>query len=325
MSVLVLQPSEMQALQVALDCAMERGGVGVQSDLDSVAEKIQRNRRGRDQATEEERDEASRILSAAYFADVRRTAERIVDEIRSGNIEDRGELFNAIRETVDGHRRVFITYKAIETVLYSPNASAGFDGGLLAGDLADTDLSQLMTQIAYAAFEQDVLEQLERMDVDVNEEEPPFGLDDDEDGIDGLGASFEKDPHTDEPYGFDEFFSSYVETALWASTDDSGESLDIYSEEDIDPDGLSEMRRDAKDFYEEMFDVINDDDNLLTGADVHLQAGHDFFLTRNGHGAGFWDGDWKEPAASELTKAAEGYGAQDLMFDPETEGIYVSG
>ena len=38
-------------------------------------------------------------------------------------------------------------------------------------------------------------------------------------------------------------------------------------------------------------------------------AGHDFALTRNGHGAGFWDGDWPEPAASELTAAAGREGA----------------
>jgi hypothetical protein len=38
------------------------------------------------------------------------------------------------------------------------------------------------------------------------------------------------------------------------------------------------------------------------------QAGHDFWLTRNGHGAGFWDGDWPEPAATELTDAAHAAG-----------------
>jgi hypothetical protein len=41
-------------------------------------------------------------------------------------------------------------------------------------------------------------------------------------------------------------------------------------------------------------------------------AGHDFALTRNGHGAGFWDGDWPEPAATELTKLSKEYGEVDL-------------
>lgn len=38
------------------------------------------------------------------------------------------------------------------------------------------------------------------------------------------------------------------------------------------------------------------------------QAGHDFWLTRNGHGAGFGDGDWLEPWATMLDKGAHSYG-----------------
>lgn len=41
-------------------------------------------------------------------------------------------------------------------------------------------------------------------------------------------------------------------------------------------------------------------------------AGHDFWLTRSGHGAGFWDGDWPEPAASTLDKASKEFGNVDL-------------
>ncbi len=41
-------------------------------------------------------------------------------------------------------------------------------------------------------------------------------------------------------------------------------------------------------------------------------AGHDFWLTRNRHGAGFWDGDYPEPAASQLTKASHNYGEVSL-------------
>lgn len=38
------------------------------------------------------------------------------------------------------------------------------------------------------------------------------------------------------------------------------------------------------------------------------QAGHDFWFTRNGHGAGFWDGDWPDPYADMLDKGAKCYG-----------------
>ena len=37
-------------------------------------------------------------------------------------------------------------------------------------------------------------------------------------------------------------------------------------------------------------------------------AGHNFWLTCNGHGSGFWDGDW--PAR--LTEASEQFGEFDL-------------
>lgn len=38
------------------------------------------------------------------------------------------------------------------------------------------------------------------------------------------------------------------------------------------------------------------------------QAGRDFWLTRNRHGAGFNDGSWPEPYASALTEAAKSFG-----------------
>jgi hypothetical protein len=44
------------------------------------------------------------------------------------------------------------------------------------------------------------------------------------------------------------------------------------------------------------------------------QAGYDFWLTRNGHGAGFWDGDWPEPAATYLTKESKKFGTANLYL-----------
>jgi len=38
------------------------------------------------------------------------------------------------------------------------------------------------------------------------------------------------------------------------------------------------------------------------------RAGHDFWLSRNGHGAGFFDGDWPEPYGDTLQDAAEKFG-----------------
>ena len=44
------------------------------------------------------------------------------------------------------------------------------------------------------------------------------------------------------------------------------------------------------------------------------QAGHDFWLTRNGHGAGFWDGDWPKHGDM-FTKISECYGSVDPYFE----------
>lgn len=38
------------------------------------------------------------------------------------------------------------------------------------------------------------------------------------------------------------------------------------------------------------------------------QVAHDFWLTRNRHGAGFWDGDYPEKVGARLTDAAHKFG-----------------
>lgn len=52
------------------------------------------------------------------------------------------------------------------------------------------------------------------------------------------------------------------------------------------------------------------------------QAGGDFWLTRNGHGAGFWDRGLGE-LGERLSKAAKAFGGSDLYIG-DNEGIYVS-
>lgn len=104
------------------------------------------------------------------------------------------------------------------------------------------------------------------------------------------------------------FIDAYIEAALWSSTDDStpqgGEPLDAnYTAADIAPETLEKMKADCVRFEAENANDI--------AADLE-QAGHDFWLTRNHHGAGFWDGDWPEPAASRLTAAAHRFGEFNL-------------
>lgn len=104
--------------------------------------------------------------------------------------------------------------------------------------------------------------------------------------------------------------AGYLECALWASMDNAdeqgGEPLDAnYGFEDFDPATLKEAAEQCAAFLEE-----NAEDFAVSRADAS-QWGHDFFLTRNHHGAGFWDrGDDLYPAdmRKRLTDAAHVWG-----------------
>ena len=109
------------------------------------------------------------------------------------------------------------------------------------------------------------------------------------------------------------FTAAYIEAALWSSTDESrddgGDPLDAnYGASDIAPECRAKMDADCKAFYD-AHSITWRGQNLRV--DIGLDddcAGHDFWLNRNGYGAGFWDGDWAAPVASVLSAAAERFG-----------------
>lgn len=107
----------------------------------------------------------------------------------------------------------------------------------------------------------------------------------------------------------DEFTRQYIETALWSTNDEStpagGVPMDAnYDADDIHPDTLARMKADCAAFQAAHADDIACDPS---------QAGHDFWLTRNGHGAGFWDGDWPEEVGGRLTTASKEAGTYNLL------------
>lgn len=104
------------------------------------------------------------------------------------------------------------------------------------------------------------------------------------------------------------FVSAYIECALWSSTDDDGVPLDSnYGPEDLAPEALAQMEADCISFCAALclfrWDAVMSD----------VQAGHDFWLTRNGHGAGFWDRGLGSTGDA-LTTHAESYGSADLYI-----------
>jgi hypothetical protein len=108
----------------------------------------------------------------------------------------------------------------------------------------------------------------------------------------------------------DRFTQAYVECALWSSTDDDGEPLDRrFSVEDIAPDTLAEMVEDCRAFQNDNW--IDLAENAPDWYSMEC-AGHDFWLTRNHHGAGFWDRDLGD-VGERLTDAAHAAGEVDLF------------
>jgi hypothetical protein len=119
----------------------------------------------------------------------------------------------------------------------------------------------------------------------------------------------------------DAFTRAYIEAMLWSTNDDSdeqdGEPLDKnYGAEDIAPETMELIVEDCADF-QKRFGQLIEDEPAVRGEDRWDRwelAGHDFWLTREGHGAGFWDGDWPKHG-DELTEASKSYGSFDLTVD----------
>ena len=113
----------------------------------------------------------------------------------------------------------------------------------------------------------------------------------------------------------DEFTLAYMEALLWSETDDNGASLDSkYSISDFAGETLAQIIIDCTHFQREAnLDQIQGVEN------VQESAGHDFWLTRAGHGAGFWDGDWPEPFDILLTNLSEKFGEQDIYVGDDGE------
>ena len=106
----------------------------------------------------------------------------------------------------------------------------------------------------------------------------------------------------------DKFTKSYLETALWSSIiyepgdkrncDPFDAHFDI---DDFSQEATLQALEDCKSFQKENKKDLIDE----------AQAGHNFWLTRNHHGAGFWSGDYEK--GKRLTKSTQKY--NDLIIE----------
>lgn len=121
---------------------------------------------------------------------------------------------------------------------------------------------------------------------------------------------------------YQDFKQGYIDALLWSETDygteddPSDENFDG-CEDELDCDALAAIDSTCGDFWQwVVFHRVAEQD--------HERAGHDFCLTRNGHGAGFWDGDWQDDLGDKLTNCAKAYGTMSLYRYGEDE-ITVGG
>lgn len=104
--------------------------------------------------------------------------------------------------------------------------------------------------------------------------------------------------------GLDPFTLAYVEALFFTLTDEHGDPYDYLGLHDLADEALTAIKADCAAFQETYA-------GLLEGSDPR-QAGHDYLLTRDRHGAGFWDRDRStypnDPEGEQLTAAAHAAG-----------------
>ena len=103
-----------------------------------------------------------------------------------------------------------------------------------------------------------------------------------------------------------EFIAAYLEAIDFTELGEDGQPP---IGADIDEDFLRESIIDCLAFYGRIACYLSDD-NIA-------QAGHDFWLTRNGHGTGFWDRPeiYRDYLVGKFTKIAESFGAAYAVYD----------
>lgn len=113
-----------------------------------------------------------------------------------------------------------------------------------------------------------------------------------------------------------EMVDAHILCAMSSSTDDNDNPLyENYDEDDdVTPEARAILTDDCRRFIQSLPPLVF---ALVDANEMWDQAGHDFWLTRNGHGAGFWDGDWDsiDPGIGEwLTQHSKSFGKRDLYI-----------
>jgi hypothetical protein len=114
-----------------------------------------------------------------------------------------------------------------------------------------------------------------------------------------------------------EFYDAYTRCIFWAESE-----IENKNYFDLSENARQRILKDCVSFCKKGRNIFN---NLeFKSISNYRQAGVDFFLTRNGHGAGFWDGGyWMESDGEKFTKLSKEFG--EINFYVGDDGkIYCS-
>lgn len=106
----------------------------------------------------------------------------------------------------------------------------------------------------------------------------------------------------------DPFLRAYLECAEWAGlSEEDSSKLERAANPKWSRRALATARAECRDFQRYC---------KVEGIELGdpAQDGHDFYLTRNHHGVGFWDRGYG-PRGDALTKAAHTFGSADVWYD----------
>jgi len=118
----------------------------------------------------------------------------------------------------------------------------------------------------------------------------------------------------------DRFTNAFIEAFYFADTGEDGQPD---SDADLSEACRLDIEADCRSFWRRFGRYLTTETCRKAFDDPVTQAGYDFYMTRQGHGVGFWEDEWPGPARHRdlLTKAAKGYG-ELFMYQGDDGLIY---
>lgn len=119
-------------------------------------------------------------------------------------------------------------------------------------------------------------------------------------------------------FNLDTFVQNYLHTAQWVFDD---------TEAEFSADAIETAKKDCTSFIDKVLNYFGEEKGMeliMTGGqDFDYLAAHDFYLTRNGHGAGFWDKPeyYGSKEANILTSIAEKQGYSNVYYSTDKHTI----